>query len=231
MATKCPVCGVSVKLENLERHVTGQHPRAKVDFSRELTDEQRQELEAKRAAARPHLTRGGRRLILVTTIVMVAILVLIIVNPFGNTGIDPGKVAPDFSLPTSDSGTISLSSLQGRPVLLEFMDIDCPHCINEARDVLPFLFQNYSTRVAFLSVDVNFIGAADTVDRVTAFKTTYATNWPYAIDSGSVTQAYRVDSTPTMYVLDRNGVVAVPVIVGESPYATLAAALDRALGG
>ncbi|HYT00777.1 MAG TPA: TlpA disulfide reductase family protein [Thermoplasmata archaeon] len=230
MATKCPVCGVSVKLENLERHVTGQHPRAKVDFSRELTDEQRQELEAKRAAARPHLTRGGRRLILVTTIVMVAILVLIIVNPFGNTGIDPGKVAPDFSLPTSDSGTISLSSLQGRPVLLEFMDIDCPHCINEARDVLPFLFQNYSTRVAFLSVDVNFIGASDTAGRVNAFKSAYGTNWPYALDNGAVTGAYHVSSTPTIYVLDRNRVV-VTSYVGEEPYATLAAGLDQALGG
>src|SRR5207247_1459115 len=91
MATKCPVCGVSVKLENLERHVTSQHPRAKVDLSRELTDEQRQELVAKRAAARPHLTRGGRRLILAKTIVIAAILVLILVNPFGNSGIDPGK--------------------------------------------------------------------------------------------------------------------------------------------
>src|SRR6266704_1542837 len=139
--------------------------------------------------------------------------------------------APDFTLPTSDSGSLTLSSLRGRPVFLEFMDIDCPHCINEARDVLPLLFQNYSSRVAFLSVDVNFIGAADTVDRVTAFKTTYGTNWPYAMDSGSVTLAYHVDSTPTMYVLDRNGVVAVPVIIGESPYATLAAALDRALVG
>ena len=66
---------------------------------------------------------------------------------------------------------------------------------------------------------------------MTAFKTTYGTNWPYVLDSGFVTQAYHVDSTPTMYVLDRNGVVAVPVIIGESPYATLAAALDRALGG
>ena len=29
---KCPVCGVSVKLENLERHLRNQHPRADVDL-------------------------------------------------------------------------------------------------------------------------------------------------------------------------------------------------------
>ena len=231
MATKCPVCGVSVKLENLERHVRTQHPRAEIDLTQTLTPEQRRELDAQKRAGRPQLTRTGKRLIAVVAVVIASILVLIVLNPFGSVGIAPGQLAPDFTLPTSDGGSITLASLRGRPVLLEFMDIDCPHCINEARDVLPFLFQNYSSRVAFLSVDVNFIGAADTADRVTTFKTTYATNWPYAMDSGSVTQAYHVDSTPTMYVLDRNGVVAVPAIVGESPYATLAAALDRALGG
>ena len=37
MATKkCPVCGVSVKAENLQRHVRNQHPRAKVEEVEEL---------------------------------------------------------------------------------------------------------------------------------------------------------------------------------------------------
>jgi len=35
---KCPVCGVSVKEENLQRHVRNQHPRAKVEEVKELKE-------------------------------------------------------------------------------------------------------------------------------------------------------------------------------------------------
>ena len=39
---------------------------------------------------------------------------------FTNSGIMPGEIAPDFELPTSDGGTIRLSDLRGKPVLLTF---------------------------------------------------------------------------------------------------------------
>ena len=231
MATKkCPVCGVPVKIENLERHVRNQHPRANVDLENVLTGEERREAHEAKTATRPVFTRRGRRLIAVVAVVLAVLLALVILNSFGNVGPRPGQVAPDFTLPRSDGGSVTLSSLRGRPVFLEFLDVDCPHCINEARDVLPFLFQNFSSRAAFLSVDVSFVGAPDTAARVNDFKTTYGTNWPYGMDSGSVTQAYQITGTPTMYVLDRNGVV-VSVFAGEQPYAPLAAALNRALGG
>jgi hypothetical protein len=35
-------------------------------------------------------------------------------------GIQPGEMAPDFELPRADGGTLRLSALRGRPVLVRF---------------------------------------------------------------------------------------------------------------
>jgi len=51
---KCPVCGASVKVENLERHVEDKHPRAKVDLSKLVTKEEKE-------AAKPKKARRARR--------------------------------------------------------------------------------------------------------------------------------------------------------------------------
>ncbi|HYY47246.1 MAG TPA: TlpA disulfide reductase family protein [Thermoplasmata archaeon] len=231
MATaKCPVCGVTVNLENLDRHVRDRHPRAKVDLDQTLTQAEREALTATRAARRPAMTRRGKRLVAVAAIALAAVVLVIALNPFGNAGIAPGQTAPDFTLPRSDGGSLTLSALRGHPAFLEFMDIDCPHCINAASQVLPTLYQNYGSRVNFVSVDINFLGAADTADRIEAFKAQYGTNWPHVMDDGSAARSYGVASTPTCYVLDANGRVVVS-FVGEQTYATFAAGLDRALGG
>ncbi len=38
-------------------------------------------------------------------------------------GVPPGEVAPDFELPRADDGSLRLSDLRGRPVLLHFGSI------------------------------------------------------------------------------------------------------------
>lgn len=36
------------------------------------------------------------------------------------TGIQPGEIAPDFTMPKLSGGTVSLSELRGKPMLLHF---------------------------------------------------------------------------------------------------------------
>lgn len=36
------------------------------------------------------------------------------------TGVPPGELAPDFELPRAEGGSLRLSNLHGRPVLLHF---------------------------------------------------------------------------------------------------------------
>jgi cytochrome oxidase Cu insertion factor (SCO1/SenC/PrrC family) len=225
---KCPVCGVSVKVENLERHVGNQHPRERLEPEQLLTTEERQDVRRATPASRPAMTRRGKLSAAAVAVILVVVIVALAFRP--NIGIGPGQVAPDFTATTSDGGTVHLNALRGQPVFLAFMDIDCLHCINEARDVLPILYQDYSARVNFLSVDVDFpsLPPTDTRDRINVFRTQYQNTWPFALPDPLITQAYGVSGTPTMYVLDRNGVV-VQRFAGETSYADVSVALNRAL--
>jgi peroxiredoxin Q/BCP len=47
--------------------------------------------------------------------------------------LEPGKAAPDFSLPASDGGEVSMSGLRGKTVVLYFYPKDdTPGCTKEA---------------------------------------------------------------------------------------------------
>ncbi|MEK6986657.1 MAG: TlpA disulfide reductase family protein, partial [Candidatus Thermoplasmatota archaeon] len=201
MATKkCPVCGVPVKVENLERHLRNQHPRADVDLTSALTEQERREAQRAKAAARPAITTKGMRWVAIIAVVVAVILILAIWNPLRGIGPGVGQVAPDFTVETSTVGTVTLSSYRESPVVLELMDVDCSACQLEARDVLPFVFQNYSGRgVRFLSVSlIGFVPPADTKATIEGFKSKYGTNWAYGMDtSGTVRNAYQVQYTPT----------------------------------
>jgi hypothetical protein len=39
----------------------------------------------------------------------------------GRLGVAPGEMAPDFELPRVQGGTVRLSALRGRPVLMRFV--------------------------------------------------------------------------------------------------------------
>ncbi len=234
---KCPVCGASVKVENLERHVENQHPRAGVDLSTLVTKEEREEAAQERARAappRPVVTERGTIIVAVVAVIVVAVFVLVILNPFAGPSKGPGvgQIAPTFNLLDSNGGSFSLDTYRTsptpQPVLIEFMDVDCGHCQNEA-STLVSLYANYSSRARFVSVDVNFVGNPDTNARINQFKQDFYTPWTYVLDlNGIVTQAYGVTGTPTMFILTRTGIVS-GVFVGENAYATVAAALDKAL--
>ena len=231
MATKkCPVCGVSVKVENLERHVRNQHPHAELEPENLLTRDERGDVERTKRPAKLVLTRSGRRLILIVVVVIAVVFFLAIANPFRGVGPAVGQLAPDFALATSDGSTLRLSSLRGMPVLLEFMDTDCPACQREA-PTLVSLAANYSASVRFVSIDVDFVGASDTDAKIAAFKSAYGTSWAYALDaSHATTNAYGITSTPTTFVLDRSGIVVAIVHPPANTYADYASILTRVIG-
>ena len=222
-----------MKIENLERHVKNQHPREQVDLGGLITEAERREISKTKAAARPPITPRGKRIVAVVAIAIALLLVLVILNPFRPVGPDPGQLAPDFSLASSTGGTFTLSAYRGFPILLEFMDVDCPACLAEA-PILVSLYDNYSVRgVRFVAVDVNFVGQADTLARLEQYRQDEGAEWVHVLDSNRfAVNAYGIGSTPTTFFLDRNGVVLRDPFIGRANggYADYAAALEEALG-
>ncbi|HLE46023.1 MAG TPA: TlpA disulfide reductase family protein, partial [Thermoplasmata archaeon] len=208
MATKkCPVCEVSVKAENLERHVRNQHPKENVDLSETLDEEDLRAIRQGKEAGRPTLTRGGRRTLLIVGVVAVVLLVVAVFAPL------LFRPVTDFTLTSTDNTTVSMAAWRGSPVLVEFMDLDCPYCGDEA-PVLVSLYANYSARgVKFVSIDMNFEDPADTAVRINQERTRpgsayFGSTWPYCLDPGKTVQSnYGASSTPTIFIVNKDGTI------------------------
>jgi len=139
--------------------------------------------------------------------------------------------APDFTLPVVTSGGLSsqsltLSSFRGKVVLLEFMEPWCPHCQNMA-PVLEKLYTQYgSSNVVFISVSGPWQGA--TADDTARFIKDHGSTWSYVYDSsGTIMSEYGVQSTPTFFIIGKNGSI-VAKYDGEQSFETLRDALAAA---
>jgi cytochrome c biogenesis protein CcmG/thiol:disulfide interchange protein DsbE len=109
--------------------------------------------------------------------------------------------APAFALPRLDrAGTVSLSSLQGHPAVLNFWASWCPPCADEAPDLNALSVRYGRLGVRFVGVDFN-----DAVDEARAFARRH--DVPYALvhDTRGVRQAFGVSAPPETYVLDGTG--------------------------
>jgi thiol-disulfide isomerase/thioredoxin len=122
-----------------------------------------------------------------------------------------GDNAPDFTLQVVDANglsdqSVTLSSLRGKVVVLEFMVSWCHVCQQMAPSV-EYLNQKYNGQdVVFLSVAGTQNGA--TAESTTGFIKEYRSTWTYVLDTdNSVFSTYGVDATPTFLILDRSGVI------------------------
>lgn len=139
-----------------------------------------------------------------------------------------GKAAPDFVLPRVDGqpGTLSLASLRGRVVLLDFWATWCPPCIG----MLPML---HALEREFEPRGVTFVGVNSDGEHaaaeVSAFLREHPAPYPIVLDDGSANNLYRVRVLPTFVIVARDGTVA-RVLIGSVGKETLAEALRAASG-
>jgi TonB family protein len=111
--------------------------------------------------------------------------------------------APDFAFTTLENEQVSLASLRGKVVLLDFWGSWCPPC-RASIPTIAGLQKDYGKK------GVEFVGISSDDDDA-AWRKFIAANrmvWPeYRDADGSVERAFTVDSFPTYIVLDRNGVI------------------------
>jgi cytochrome c biogenesis protein CcmG/thiol:disulfide interchange protein DsbE len=114
-----------------------------------------------------------------------------------------GQPAPDFDLQTVDGQTVSLSSLRGRPVIINFWASSCLPC----RDEFPLLvsaYQKYSPQ----GLEILGVIHDDGPDTASTFAKGYGATWPLVLDPDHAAwDAYRGAFLPVSYYVDRDGII------------------------
>jgi len=139
----------------------------------------------------------------------------------------PLPPAPPFSLPDLDGRSRSLTEFLGKkPVLLEFMDLDCPHCLAMA-PILTRLHDAYGTRVQFLTVAFD---SRRNTRRVRAFAEHHRHGWPYLLGSQDVVRVYGLEGVPSFFLVTGDGRIA-GLLVGSTSYEAMSRGIEGLLAG
>jgi len=134
-------------------------------------------------------------------------------------------LAPDFSLKTLEGQEMTLASLKGKVVLIDFWATWCGPC-RESIPHLATLYKNYRDKgfeVIGVSVDK---GEAEMVRR---FSKSMDIPYPILIASEEVTRSYAVTALPTAFLIDREGNIQEKVIGFNSKIAKELAAKVKEL--
>jgi thiol-disulfide isomerase/thioredoxin len=123
-----------------------------------------------------------------------------------------GKTAPNFQLENLEAKTVSLDSLRGKPVLINFWATWCGPCLDE----MPFLQEIYSEwsskGLMFLSIN-----SGETATKVRSYMQQFGFSFPALVDSkNEVAATYRILYLPTTILVDKNGVI-LEIKVGAFP--------------
>jgi len=142
--------------------------------------------------------------------------------------VDKGKAvpAPDLVLPRlSGEGNLSLASLRGKVVVVNFWQSSCYPCKLEARDVAAAARAWEGKEVVFLGVD-----AQDLKSSARAYMKKYNITYPNVRDAlGKTWPKWGVTGVPETFFIDRRGRVVPPHITGQASREKIDAGIRRAL--
>jgi cytochrome c biogenesis protein CcmG, thiol:disulfide interchange protein DsbE len=175
--------------------------------------------------------RALRAVAVASVLALLGLLVWDLVHQNGPgvaTAVDKGKAvpAPSLDLPRlNGSGNLSLASLRGKVVVVNFWQSSCYPCKLEAREVAS-AYRRWADRgVVFLGVD-----AQDLKSAARAYLKRYGVTYPNVRDAiGETWPKWGVTGVPETFFIDRRGRVVPPHITGQASREKLDQGIQRAL--
>jgi len=150
----------------------------------------------------------NKRLIAILVVILTAGLVI----TGCTTGSEPiatvGEAAPNFELQNLDGQSISLSSLKGSPVLINFWATWCGPCVSE----MPYI-QEIHEEWSDKGLIVLAINLGDNASQAEQFLQDHNLSLPVLLDTNKVVAPkYGIRAIPTTFFIDKEGIVRVKII-------------------
>ena len=171
------------------------------------------------------LKLGAQIVALAVVVGLLGLLVWKIVNQDQKQARKNGP-APEFTLPRLDrSGDLSLASLKGKAVVLNFWASWCAPC----RDEVPVLERAWD-RYRRHGVVVLGVDQQDLSSDARAFARKYGMSYPIVRDGpGHVVAKYGLTGVPETFFVGRNGKLVGPHVEGRISKRELAEGIDAAM--
>ncbi len=192
---ECPVCGITVKVENLEAHLSKVHPGKKVDIDELDLPRMRKPKKATAVAG----TRTWQKWVaLMVVLIVVAVVVILVLPPDAE---EEPNYAPNFEVNDVEGQHFSLNlNIGPKPILIEFFDSN-EQDSKDMASVMTNLSANYGDQLKIVSLSWR------TDLELIAFKNYYGADWIFARASQDVMDDYGVAEYPYYFLLDRSGII------------------------
>jgi len=118
----------------------------------------------------------------------------------------------DFNLPLLEGGRVTLSSLRGKVVFLNFWATWCPPCRGEMPS-MENLYQRFrDDGLELLGVDIQ-----EAPGEVQEFMEEFGLSFPAALDrNGRISNDYGIEAIPTTFIIDREGNIILKAVGGRN---------------
>ena len=134
-----------------------------------------------------------------------------------------GAAAPSFDEPTVNGPNLTMASLTGKPVYLNFFATWCPPCNEEAPDVNAVQAEFKTQGLQVVGIDV-----LENTKKAEQFVSQHHLNYPAVVDTGALRDAYNINGMPVHVFIDRTGVVK-KIEIGELSKAQMIADVKEVL--